>query len=81
MLSFISATLTAIVVGLSSANPFTLTAYLPGRHINGHVVNAASESLFLGVPSPSSYCPAPPVLSNQCPAGTKTLFVGGLSMW
>jgi hypothetical protein len=81
MPSFISATLTVMVVGLVSANPFTLTAYLPGHAINGHVVNADSEALFLGLPGPSSYCPSPTVPASLCPAGTKTLFVGALSMW
>lgn len=81
MPSFISAILTAMAGGLAAANPFTLTAYLPGHAINGQIVNAAAESLFLGLPGPSSYCPVPTVPANECPAGTKTLFVGALSMW
>jgi hypothetical protein len=81
MLSFISAALTVMVVGLVSANPFTLTAFLPGNAINGQVVNAADEALFLGLPGPSSYCPVPPETPSECPPGTMTLFNGELSMW
>jgi hypothetical protein len=70
-----------MVVGLATANPFMLTAFLPGNAINGQVINAADEALFLGLPGPSSYCPVPPETLSQCPAGTMTLFIGALSMW
>lgn len=81
MHSFISATLTAMVIGLTSANPFTLTAFLPGNAIDGQIVNAAAEALFLGLSGPSSYCPVPPLTLSECPAGTKTIFNGALYMW
>ena len=81
MPSFISATLVTMIVGLAFGNPFTLTAFLPGSVIDGQVVNAADEALFLGLPGPLSYCPVPPVTASQCPAGTLTLFNNALVMW
>jgi hypothetical protein len=81
MPTFTSLTLAAVFSTLAAANPFTLTAYLPGHPVNGQVINAAGLSLFLGLAEPSAFCPSPPVPIGACPSGKKTLFVGGLSMW
>lgn len=69
-----------MVVGLTSANPFTLTAFLPSNALNSQIVNAASKALYLSLPSPSSYCPIPLETASECPLGTTTLFVDALSI-
>ena len=71
----------ALSIAEAASNPFTLKAYLPGHPINGQVVNADGQSLYLGLPGPSSYCPTDVVPANQCPTGKKTVFIGALSMW
>ena len=61
--------------------PFTLTiAHNRDTALNGQKINAADLSLFLGLASPSTYCPSPPVPPSDCPAGTETVFAGLLSM-
>jgi hypothetical protein len=63
----------------SDPGQFTLTVYQPGSPLNGQVVNAAAEALYLGLKGPSSYCP----LTNLtlCPAGNETIFAGMSAMF
>jgi hypothetical protein len=60
--------------------PFTLTiAHNPDTALNGQKINAADLALYLGLASPSTYCPST-VPPSDCPAGTETVFSGLLNM-
>jgi hypothetical protein len=63
----------------SPTKPFTLTiAHNSDTALNGQKINAEGLALYLGLTSPSTFCPTPPV--TVCPAGTETAFSGLLSM-
>ncbi len=61
--------------------PFTLSvAHNRDTVLNGQKINADGEAFYLGLASPSTYCPSPPVPESDCPAGTETVFSGLLNM-
>jgi len=71
--------LVTIATAQVSPGQFTLTVYQPGSPLDGQVVNAAAEALYLGLKGPSSYCPVTDV--SLCPAGNQTIFAGMSAMF
>jgi len=58
-------------------NVITIAASLPGSPLDGQVINAASESFWLGLSGPSTYCPS--VAGVVCPPVTGTVADGDLT--
>jgi len=79
------AVITFVILLITCANAqhgpgqFTLTVYQPNSPLDGQVVNAAAEALYLGLKGPSSYCPV--VDQALCPAGNETIFAGMSAMF
>jgi hypothetical protein len=69
------------LLSTAAANPYTVTAYLPDHTVNGQIINAGGERLFLSLSYVVSYFPSTHVPTRACPSGNLTLFAGGLSMW
>ena len=77
----LTSTLAAPAAPTSLTKSFTLSiAHNRHTNLNGQVINAAGEALYLGLASPSTFCPSPPVPVGACPSGNETAFSGLLSM-
>jgi len=72
---FLAILLILPLVSTVAASPYIITAYLPGHDINGQIINAGGEALFLGSFYPRSYYPSPPLSPRACPPGNLTLFI------
>lgn len=58
------------------ANVITIAASLPGSPLDGQVINAASETFWLGLSGPATYCPSQ---VDVCPPVTGTVASGDLT--
>lgn len=63
---------------VSATNLNTLTAYLrDNSKITGLKVQASANGLYLGYPSPATYCPLTGSQQHLCPPGNETVFYRG----
>ncbi len=77
MLSFVTLPIIALsLLATTSADTFTVKAFLPGNTFDGKAINAAGEAFYIGG-SPATYCPTE-VIPN-CPNVTGTVFAAGFT--